>query len=56
MVYSASSPLGVLGGKGNGTGEFVRYLIFGGIGLAAMHVLGRRGLDAARPAARERCC
>ena len=44
MVYSASSPLGVLGGKGNGTGEFVRYLIFGGIGLAAMHVLGRRGL------------
>ena len=44
MVYSASSPLGVLNGKGNGTGEFVRYLIFGGIGLAAMHVLGRRGL------------
>ncbi len=43
MVYSASSPLGVLGGGGNGTGEFVRYLIFGGFGLAAMHVLSRRG-------------
>jgi cell division protein FtsW len=44
MVYSASSPLGVLGGRGNGTGEFLRYLIFGGAGLAAMHVLERRGL------------
>jgi cell division protein FtsW len=45
MVYSASSPLGVLNGKGNGTGEFVRYLIFGGVGLAAMQVLARRGLS-----------
>jgi cell division protein FtsW len=45
MVYSASSPLGVLSGKGgNGTGEFVRYLIFGGIGLAAMQLLAKRGL------------
>jgi cell division protein FtsW len=44
MVYSASSPIGVLNGHGNGTGEFLRYLIFGGIGLAAMHVLERRGL------------
>jgi cell division protein FtsW len=45
MVYSASSPLGVLGARGgNGTGEFVRYVVFGGIGLAMMHVLGRRGL------------
>ena len=44
MVYSASSPLGVLNGRGNGTGEFLRYLIFGGAGLAAMHVLERRGL------------
>jgi cell division protein FtsW len=45
MVYSASSPLGVLTGRGgNGTGEFVRYLIFGGIGLGAMQVLARRGL------------
>jgi cell division protein FtsW len=44
MVYSASSPLGVIGGRGYGTGEFVRYLIFGALGLAGMHVLARRGL------------
>jgi cell division protein FtsW len=45
MVYSASSPLGVLNGQGNGTGDFVRYLIFGALGLTAMYVLERRGLD-----------
>jgi cell division protein FtsW len=44
MVYSASSPLGVLNGQGNGTGDFFRYLAFGGIGLVAMHVLERGGL------------
>ena len=45
MVYSASAPVGVLGGKsGTGTGEFVRYLVFGGAGLFAMHVLEKRGL------------
>ncbi|HEY2772344.1 MAG TPA: putative lipid II flippase FtsW [Solirubrobacteraceae bacterium] len=44
MVYSASSPLGVLNGQGNGTGTFFRYLLFGGIGLAAMYMLERRGL------------
>jgi cell division protein FtsW len=45
MVYSASSPLGVLGGKGGtGAGEFVRYLIFGALGLGAMQLLSRRGL------------
>ena len=44
MVYSASSPVGVLSGKGYGTGEFVRYLAFGAIGLGAMHLLERRGL------------
>jgi cell division protein FtsW len=44
MVYSASSPLGVLNGQGNGTGDFVRYLIFGGLGLLAMHLLERRGV------------
>jgi cell division protein FtsW len=43
MVYSASSPIGVLSGRGYGTGEFVRYLIFGVVGLVAMHVLERRG-------------
>jgi cell division protein FtsW len=45
MVYSASSPLGVLSAHGgNGTGEFIRYLVFGVIGLVAMLILERRGL------------
>jgi cell division protein FtsW len=44
MVYSASSPRDLLGGQGNGTAEFVRYLVFAAIGLAAMHVLERRGV------------
>ena len=44
MVYSASSPLGVLNGQGNGTGDFVRYLVFGGLGLAAMYLFERRGV------------
>jgi cell division protein FtsW len=44
MVYSASSPTGVISRGGFGTGEFVRYLVFGAIGLAAMHLLARRGL------------
>ncbi len=45
MVYSASSPIGVLGSGGTGTGEFVRYLVFGAVGLFAMHVLEKRGLS-----------
>jgi cell division protein FtsW len=49
MVYSASSPVGVLSGGGSGTGEFVRYLMFGGLGLAAMHLLSRRGLELFTP-------
>jgi len=49
MVYSASSPLGVLSTGGSGAGEFVRYLVFGALGLAAMHVLARRGLQIFTP-------
>jgi cell division protein FtsW len=45
MVYSASSPLGLTSGSGLGTGEFVRYLIFGAIGLVIMRVLARGGLQ-----------
>jgi len=41
--------VGVLAGSGTGTGEFVRYLIFGAIGLAAMHVLERRGMTLLQP-------
>ncbi len=45
MVYSASSPLGVLSGRsGTGTTDFVRYLIFGAIGLVGMHILSRGGV------------
>ncbi len=50
MVYSASSPLGALSAHGgSGTGEFIRYIVFGGIGLAAMQVLERRGLALLTP-------
>jgi cell division protein FtsW len=44
MVYSASSPVGVLNGGGSGTGVFLRYLVFVALGLTAMYVLERRGL------------
>ncbi|MGB9185920.1 MAG: putative lipid II flippase FtsW [Solirubrobacteraceae bacterium] len=44
MVYSASSPVGVLNGGGSGTGVFFRYLVFVAIGLTGMYVLERRGL------------
>jgi cell division protein FtsW len=30
---------------GSGAGEFLRYLLFGALGLCAMHVLARRGLE-----------
>src|SRR5438309_6365023 len=47
MVYSASSPIGVLGGSGSstGTGEFIQYLLAGAIGLAAMHFMERYGMS-----------
>ncbi len=45
MVYSASSPFGALAGGGYGTSEFVHYLIYASIGLIAMHVLERRGIE-----------
>jgi cell division protein FtsW len=44
MVYSASSPRDLLAAQGNGTAEFVRYLVFGAVGLVGMHVLSRRGV------------
>src|SRR2546421_8880185 len=47
MVYSASSAESVLR---NGDPAFYlkRYLIFGAIGLVGMHLISRRGLEAAR--------
>jgi cell division protein FtsW len=45
MVYSASSPQGVLGGNGAGTAYLVRFCLYGAAGLVAMHVLSRHGLE-----------
>jgi cell division protein FtsW len=46
MVYSASSPVGALSAHGGtGAGEFIRYVLFGSIGLAAMYLLERHGLQ-----------
>ncbi len=43
MVYSASSPLGVLSTGGTGAGEFVNYLFAAALGLVGMQVMARRG-------------
>ena len=45
MVYSASSPQGVINGGGYGTGEFLMYLFAAGIGLIAMRLSERFGLN-----------
>jgi cell division protein FtsW len=47
MVYSASSARTLLQGQGDGTTYLVRYLVYGSLGLVAMHVIARRGLDVA---------
>jgi cell division protein FtsW len=44
MVYSASSARNLLQGDGDGTQFLVRYIGFGLVGLAVMHVLSRRGV------------
>jgi cell division protein FtsW len=44
MVYSASSARNLLQGNGDGTQFLVRYIAFGVVGLAVMHVLARRGV------------
>jgi len=46
MVYSASSARDLLAGHGDGSGYLERYLAWGAIGLVAMHILSRRGLEA----------
>lgn len=50
MVYSASSARTLLEGNGNGTTYLVKYLAYGLIGLVAMHVLSRHGLETIRRA------
>jgi cell division protein FtsW len=50
MVYSASSARTLLQGQGDGTAYLVKYLVYGAIGLVAMHILSRHGLAAVRRA------
>jgi cell division protein FtsW len=46
MVYSASSARGALQETdGGGTQYLVRYVVYGGLGLAALYAISRRGLD-----------
>jgi cell division protein FtsW len=45
MVYCASSPATALASGGSGAGTFIRYVAFGAIGLAAMYLLERRGIQ-----------
>jgi cell division protein FtsW len=45
MVYSASSARTLLEGQGDGTAYLVKYLAYGAVGLVAMHVLSRYGLE-----------
>jgi cell division protein FtsW len=44
MVYSASSTSALLLGQGNGSGDLIKFVIFGAIGLALMHYLARDGV------------
>ena len=48
MVYSASSARTLLEGQGDGTAYLVKYVAYGAVGLAVMHVISRHGLVAAR--------
>src|SRR4051812_15457294 len=48
MVYSASSAESLLQGSGDPSFFFKRYLLFGLLGVAAMHIASRRGLDVAK--------
>jgi cell division protein FtsW len=48
MVYSASSARTLLEGQGDGTMYLVKYLVYGGVGLIAMHLISRHGLVPAR--------
>ncbi|HET9740693.1 MAG TPA: putative lipid II flippase FtsW [Solirubrobacteraceae bacterium] len=48
MVYSASSARTLLEGNGDGTTYLVKYLVYGAVGLLAMHLISRHGLLPAR--------
>jgi cell division protein FtsW len=44
MVYSSSSASTLLEGQGNGTGDLIRFVVYGGLGLILMQVLARDGI------------
>src|SRR3954467_7323587 len=50
MVYSASSAESLLDGSGDPSFFLKRYLVYGALGLLAMHLISRRGLGVARKA------
>src|SRR3954467_9403423 len=43
--FSAPSPRPGLSGQGDGTSFMIKYVVYGAIGFALMHVIARRGLD-----------
>jgi cell division protein FtsW len=45
MVFSASSARSVLSGQGDGTSFMVKYVVYGALGFALMHLIARRGLE-----------
>jgi cell division protein FtsW len=44
MVYSASSATSLLQGEGNGTGDLIKYVLYGAVGLVLMRMLARDGV------------
>jgi cell division protein FtsW len=44
MVYSSSSASTLLEGQGNGSGDLVKFVLYGALGLLLMRVLARDGL------------
>jgi len=44
MVYSASSATSLLQGGGYGSGYLIKFVLYGGVGLALMRVLARDGV------------
>jgi cell division protein FtsW len=44
MVYSASSATTLLQGQGNGSGDLVKYVMYGAVGLVLMRLLARDGV------------
>jgi cell division protein FtsW len=44
MVYSASSATSLLQGEGDGTGDLIKYVMYGAVGLVLMRMLARDGV------------